>query len=113
MTVPYKVLNDCVLVKVDRIPEGKDKTYEGTMIVMAETNKEKETKSQTVGIIADIGPLVCIFDDGSPREAGKHFAVGDKVHFQRYGAICLGAKSKEADHEYWVIKAKDLLVKEV
>src|ERR1700757_4460016 len=102
----YQVLGPRILLKVQKMSQY----YPGTQIVMAQQDTDKETALQTIGHIEEIGPQALSNEDyGLP---GANLRVGDRVHFQRYGAQRL--KSKEGDeNEYWVINAKDLLCKEV
>ncbi len=105
----YKALGDNVLIEVEKINKNIKKA-DGTasILVIADTSSERETTSQTVGKLVGIGPLAFRFDDGTPHASLESVKIGDKVHFQRYGAIRLHSQ-KEDDVEYWVINDKGLL----
>ncbi len=120
--IPYKALNRHVIVEVKKFKKEeikeKLKHVEGSNLILApETDKLKdvtdtETTSQTVGKVVDMGPLANRFDDGSPMGCADSVCIGDIVHIQRYGSVRL--KSSDSDEfEYWVVKDKDLLVKDI
>lgn len=102
----YKVLGRRVLLKVVKFK--KDAKYAGTSILMPEDKADDETATQTTGEIVGLGEAAWLNDDGT-HLAGQPIPVkiGDKVHFQRYGAVRLNAK-KHVDEEYWVVEDKDL-----
>ena len=99
----YQVLGSRVLLKVKKYSEKKDNKYEGTSILMAENVVETETTAQTIAEVVQLGSEAYKRDkyENKPK-------VGDRVHFQRYGAIRLNTKDSD-DYEMWVINDKDVL----
>lgn len=84
----------------------KDQTFKGSSLVMPEQMLESETVSQTIGEVIELGSTA--YNRG---ELSKPWCkVGDKVHFQRYGAVRLAAKEEHPDTEFWVINDVDVLV---
>lgn len=113
----YQVLGPRILLKVNKIKEKDLENLEredGTrsILIAPQTTKDDidiKTTSQTLATVEQIGSEALTNPDyGLPNVDLK---VGDKVHFQKYGAVRLDIK-KHKDHEFWVINAKDLLVKE-
>lgn len=102
----YRVLGRRVLLKV--IKYNKETKIEGSMLYMPETESDAYTATQTIGEVVGLGELAFLNDDGS--KLGNQEApvkLGDKVHFQRYGAVRLNPKLHK-DEEYWVIEDKDM-----
>lgn len=94
----YLPLGSRVLLKVKKLSDK----YEGSSIVMADTIKDRETMTQTVGVIADIGPTA-----KTQYEGFDAIEVGQTVHFQRYGAQRLNSQHDD-EFEYWMINSKDI-----
>lgn len=115
MTV-YKILGPRVLLKVTKMTfeeyMKENALVEGSSIIQTANTKTKEqheddyqTKvaTQTKAEIEDIG-------EGVQEIPGfELLKKGDKVHFQRYGAVRLNS-DKQDTVEYWVVNGKDLLV---
>lgn len=102
----YKVLGRRVLLRVKKFK--KDQTFEGSNLLMPDELLETETTTQTIGEVVGLGELAFLNDDGS--QLGGQPApikIGDKVHFQRYGAVRLNPK-KHVDEEFWIVEDKDL-----
>lgn len=105
----YRVKGPRVLIEVKKF-SGKDQTYKGTSIVMAESVTHSETTGQCVGRVVELGNTAYKRKD-SGCDGTSWCEVGDVVHFSRYGAIRLES-TKEAEIEHWVINDKDVLVVE-
>lgn len=120
--IPYKALNRHIIVQVkkykkEEVQEKKKHVEGSTLILAAQIDKfddvvDRETTSQTVGKVVDMGPLANRFDDGSPMGNEESVSIGDLVHIQRYGSVRLHSEAAD-EFEYWVVKDKDLLVKEI
>lgn len=118
----YKVLGRRVLLKVKKFKKEDVKAdlkyIEGSSLILApekdKLDDELDLKitGQTLGEIVAFGESAWLNDDGS-RLAGKErpVEIGEKVHFQRYGAIRLNPK-KHLDEEFWVVEDKDLFAVE-
>lgn len=102
----YQVLGPRILLRVRKTEE----TYENSSIVVAEAFRETETTAKTVAEVEEIGPTALTDEDYGLK--GANVQKGDKVHFQRYGAVRLKSIKEDKD-EFWIINAKDLLCKEV
>lgn len=108
----YRVLGRRVLLKVKKFKKEELQHVEGSSLILApeKTNDDVDshTATQTVGEIIGLGELAFLNDDGSQLgDQPAPVKLGDKVHFQRYGAVRLNFKEKDAD-EYWVVEDKDL-----
>ncbi len=110
----YKVLGRRVLLKVKKFnkEDAQVKHVEGSSLILAPEKTKDEvdshTATQTIGEIVGLGELAFLNDDGSQLgNQPSPVKIGDKVHFQRYGAIRLNFKDKDAD-EFWVVEDKDL-----
>ncbi len=89
------------------VPAGLVSVVSGGQFAFSKDQLEDDyhTKvaTQTKAEVADIG--LEVHDLRGFRDLKK----GDKVHFQRYGAVRLNSE-KEDTIEYWVVNGKDLLV---
>lgn len=92
-----------ILLKVPKFT-NKNKKYEGSSLYMPEEFLDKETQYQTVGVVDQIGPAVT-----KTYEGFDDLKIGDRIHFQRYGAARVKLKEAE-DFEYWIINGKDVLL---
>jgi len=113
----YKVLGRRVLLKVKRFKKEELKHVEGSSLILApdktHDDADLHTATQTVGEIIGLGELAYLNDDGSLLGGQERpVKLGDKVHFQRYGAVRLNFKEKEVD-EYWVVEDKDLFAVDI
>lgn len=97
----YRVLGPRVLIKVKKVSDK----YENSIIARPQNTEEADTISQTRGEVVGIGSEAYL------RTVTKvpWVKVGDKVVFQRYGALRVGTKDSP-DYEYWVINDIDLQV---
>jgi co-chaperonin GroES (HSP10) len=103
----FKVVGPRILLKVKKYSKNKDQTFEGSMIVMPETQTDLETVNQCVGEVVELGDMAYKRDDAFCNNK-PWVKIGDKIHFCRHGAMRL--HSKDEDLEYWVIMDKDILV---
>lgn len=103
------VVGPRLLVKVKNYSVKREQTYEGSSILMAETHKEQETTSQTIGEVVQLGNMAYSRKD-SGCDGTPWVKVGDTVHFSRYGAMRINTKNDDDEFEYWVLMDKDILV---
>lgn len=97
-----QVLGPRILVKVKKFKKV-DQTFEGSSILMPETQQHQATVNQCTGEVVQLGSTA--YSEGDPW-----VKPGDFIHFTRYGAIRLHLIEDDPDFEYWVLMAKDPLV---
>lgn len=112
----YTVVGPRLLVKVKKFKKEDIETFEGSIIHRADVttdNAASETTNQCVGEVVQLGDMAYKRKD-SGCDGTPWVQVGDQVHFSRYGAMRIGAKTKEAeakaDFEFWVLMDKDILL---
>lgn len=108
----YQVLGRRVLVKIRKFKKEDVKHVEGSKLILApektEDDIDHKTSTQTLGEVVGLGELAFLNDDGTPLGGQPcPVKIGDKVHFQRYGAVRLNFREKGKD-EFWVVEDKDL-----
>ena len=96
----YSVLGPRLLLKVQKF--GKEQTFKDSAIIMTSSTSAQETISQTRGEVVEIGSTL-----NQEYEGFEALKVGDRIAFQRYGAVRVGVDEEEVEH--WVINGRDAL----